>query len=98
MTGPIIWVPGRRFTSQTKAFDELAGLEYLREVAAEIRLPTFAIGGIGAGNLPEVLSTGVSRVAVGAAVTELAQPGVAVRELLAILENAAPALAERQNA
>jgi thiamine-phosphate pyrophosphorylase len=80
---------GPTFPSQTKAFDALAGLDYLREVAAEIRLPTFAIGGIGAGNLPEVLSTGISRVAVGAAVTEVAQPGVAVRELLVMLESLA---------
>ncbi len=77
---------GPTFPSQTKAFDELAGLDYLREVAAEIRLPTFAIGGIGADNLPEVLSAGISRVAVGAAVTEARKPGVAVRDLLVMLE------------
>jgi thiamine-phosphate pyrophosphorylase len=77
---------GPTFLSQTKAFDELAGLEYLRKVAAEIRLPTFAIGGITADNLPEVLTAGVSRVAVGAAVTDARKPGVAVRDLLVMLE------------
>ena len=77
---------GPIFPSQTKAFDELAGLDYLRELAAEIRLPTFAIGGIGADNLPDVLAMGIARVAVGAAVTEARQPGVAVRELLVMLE------------
>jgi len=77
---------GPTYPSQTKAFDELAGLEYLRKVAAEIRLPTFAIGGIGAENLPAALAAGVSRVAVGAAVTEARKPGVAVRDLLVMLE------------
>jgi thiamine-phosphate pyrophosphorylase len=77
---------GPTFPSQTKAFDDFAGLDYLREVAAEIRLPTFAIGGIAADNLPEVLAAGVSRVAVGAAVTEAGDAGVAVRALLVMLE------------
>ena len=52
---------GPTFASRTKSFDELAGLEYLREVAAEIRLPTFAIGGIDANNLGDVLAAGISR-------------------------------------
>lgn len=78
---------GPTFASQTKAFDELAGPQYLREVAAETRLPTFAIGGITADNLPEVLATGISRVAVGAAVTNTRRPGVAARELLVMLES-----------
>ncbi len=77
---------GPTFPSQTKAFEELVGLGYLREVAAEIRLPTFAIGGIGADNMAEVLSTGISRVAVGAAVTDARKPGVAARGLLSMLE------------
>jgi thiamine-phosphate pyrophosphorylase len=72
---------GPTFPSQTKAFDELASLDYLREVAAEIRLPTFAIGGIGADNLPDVLATGIERVAVGAAVTATRDPASASLEL-----------------
>ena len=76
---------GPTFTSNTKAFDEFAGLDYLREVSGEIRLPTFAIGGIAAGNLADVLATGVSRVAVGGAVTAAADPSCAARELLGML-------------
>ena len=72
---------GPTFASQTKAFDELAGLDYLREIAAEIRLPTFAIGGITADNLPQVLAAGISRIAVGAAVTVASDPARASREL-----------------
>jgi thiamine-phosphate pyrophosphorylase len=81
---------GPTFPSRTKAFDDFAGLEYLRQAAAEIQLPTFAIGGITAENLPEVIAAGLSRVAVGAAVTEAAEPGVAARKLLVMLENSAP--------
>jgi thiamine-phosphate pyrophosphorylase len=66
---------GPTFASQTKSFGEFAGLDYLREVAAEIRLPTFAIGGINADNLGDVLPTGISRVAVGGAVVPVARHG-----------------------
>ena len=55
-----------------KAFDALAGLDYLKAAAAEIRLPTYAIGGITAANLPEVQAAGISRVAVSSAVTAAA--------------------------
>jgi thiamine-phosphate pyrophosphorylase len=81
---------GPTFPSQTKAFDDFAGVDYLRTVAAETRLPTFAIGGISADNVADVLATGISRVAVGAGVTEARQPGVAVRKLLVMLESPAP--------
>jgi thiamine-phosphate pyrophosphorylase len=77
---------GPTFPSQTKSFAEFAGLEYLRELA-EIRLPTFAIGGIDAQNLKEVLATGIVRVAVSSAVTAVQEPAVAARELLCMLEN-----------
>jgi thiamine-phosphate pyrophosphorylase len=76
---------GPTFASQTKSFERFAGLDYLREAANEIRLPTFAIGGIGAGNLADVLATGVSRVAVSSAVTAAADPACAARELLGML-------------
>jgi thiamine-phosphate pyrophosphorylase len=79
---------GPTFPSQTKKFDEFAGLDYLKEAAAEIRLPTYAIGGITAANLSEVQATGITRIAVGSAVTTAMEPGVAARELLVMLENA----------
>jgi thiamine-phosphate pyrophosphorylase len=78
---------GPTFPSRTKSFEDFAGLEFLRELAAEIRLPTFAIGGIHAENLPEVLATGVERVAVGSAVTEAKDPGSAARALLCMLKS-----------
>ena len=37
---------GPTFPSETKQFEQFPGVELLRAVAAEIRLPAFAIGGI----------------------------------------------------
>jgi thiamine-phosphate pyrophosphorylase len=79
---------GPTFESSTKTFGDFAGLDYLREVASEIGLPTFAIGGIAMHNLSDVLATGISRVAVGAAVTAAADPACAARELLGMLKGA----------
>jgi len=83
---------GPTFASRTKSFTEFPGLEYLRQVASEITLPTFAIGGITAENLPEVLETGISRVAVSGAVTSAAEPGDAARQLDAHLKSSAAAV------
>ncbi len=77
---------GPTFPSGTKPFDHFPGLDFLRQVAAEIRLPAFAIGGIHRENLPQVLSTGLLRIAVSGAVTTAADPAAAARELLAMLE------------
>ncbi len=79
---------GPTFPSSTKSFEAFAGLDYLRQLATEIRLPAFAIGGIRAENLDEVLKTGFTRVAVSAAVTAAEKPGCAARELLAKLSKA----------
>jgi thiamine-phosphate pyrophosphorylase len=76
---------GPTFPSSTKTFEAFPGVELLRAVAADIRLPAFAIGGITRENLPQVLDAGLRRIAVGAAVTEDADPAAAARELLAML-------------
>lgn len=76
---------GPTFPSRTKSFERFAGLDYLRTVAAEIRLPTYAIGGITADNLPDVLATGITRIAVSSAITAAADPALAAHKLLAIL-------------
>jgi thiamine-phosphate pyrophosphorylase len=76
---------GPTFPSITKSFESFAGVEYLEKLASEIRLPTFAIGGITASNLPDVLARGISRVAVGSAIAAADDPASAVRELLGML-------------
>jgi len=76
---------GPTFPSGTKHFEEFPGLPLLRQVAAEIRLPAFAIGGITAENLPEVLATGITRVAVSGAIAAAADPVSAAGVLLSKL-------------
>jgi thiamine-phosphate pyrophosphorylase len=76
---------GPTFPSSTKSFDAFAGLDYLRQVAAEIRLPAFAIGGISPENVAEVMAAGISRIAVGAAVTAAEKPDCAAKKLLDML-------------
>jgi thiamine-phosphate pyrophosphorylase len=77
---------GPTFPSSTKSFDQFTGLELLRAVASEIRLPAFAIGGIDIGNLREVLATGIRRVAVSGAIASAGDPAAAVRAVREPLE------------
>jgi thiamine-phosphate pyrophosphorylase len=66
---------GPVFPSATKAFDWVAGLELVRQVAAEISLPWFAIGGINAENIAAVLEAGATRIAVSHAILSADDPG-----------------------
>ena len=59
---------GPTFTSPTKDFDDLAGLDFVQEASQTTSLPWFAIGGITLGNLDEVIEAGARRVAVSSAV------------------------------
>ncbi|HLA84822.1 MAG TPA: thiamine phosphate synthase [Thermoguttaceae bacterium] len=72
---------GPTFTSGTKSFEHYPGPELLQAVAAEIRLPAFAIGGIHRGNLAQVLATGMTRVAVSGGILDAANPRIAAEEL-----------------
>jgi thiamine-phosphate pyrophosphorylase len=76
---------GPTFPSGTKRFERFAGSELLRAVAAEIRLPAFAIGGVCGANLPEVLAAGFTRVAVCGAIVDADDPAQVARELLMLL-------------
>jgi thiamine-phosphate pyrophosphorylase len=76
---------GPTFPSATKQFDAFSGTKLLSDVAGEIKLPAFAIGGITATNLPQVLATGVTRIAVSSAVTAASSPRAAAAELVAAL-------------
>jgi thiamine-phosphate pyrophosphorylase len=78
---------GPTFPSGTKQFEKFPGLKFLRSVAAEIRLPAFAIGGITPANLPQVLSTGITRIAVSGAIVSMPDPAAVVRQLFDTLEN-----------
>ncbi|HSQ54437.1 MAG TPA: thiamine phosphate synthase [Gemmata sp.] len=76
---------GPVFPSRTKVFDHFPGLEFVRAALAETSLPAFALGGIGLENLSEVVAAGARRVAVGAAVTTVADPELATRQIRAQL-------------
>jgi len=76
---------GPTFPSGTKRFEQFPGLDFLRQAAAEIALPAFAIGGITPENLAPVLATGIRRVAVGQAITAAANPAEAARGMLAAI-------------
>jgi thiamine-phosphate pyrophosphorylase len=72
---------GPVFPSATKSFDSLAGLEFVRQVAAEITLPWFAIGGINAENVAAVIEAGAKRIAVSNAILSVEDPAAAARTL-----------------
>ena len=81
---------GPVFSSVTKEFERLAGLDFVRQVAAEISLPWFAIGGITHTNIHEVQDAGATRVAVSSAVCGAEHPGRATQLLLDQLRQAGP--------
>ncbi|MGQ9607313.1 MAG: thiamine phosphate synthase [Thermogutta sp.] len=80
---------GPTFPSPTKRFEAFPGLAFLRQVAAEIRLPAFAIGGIREGNLGMVLETGFYRVAISSGITGAEDPAAAAKRILDLLSQVA---------
>ena len=65
---------GPVFATSTKQFTQLSGLDFVRQVAAEIRLPAYAIGGITLDNVNQVIAAGAQCVAISGAVCSAAQP------------------------
>jgi thiamine-phosphate pyrophosphorylase len=76
---------GPTFPSGTKHFADFPGLRLLEDVRREIRLPAFAIGGIGRDNLDQVLRAGFDRVAVSGAVLQAPDPADEARRLVEAL-------------
>jgi thiamine-phosphate pyrophosphorylase len=72
---------GPTFPSSTKQFEQFAGIEFLRQVAAEIQIPAYAIGGITAENVPQVRLAGLSRIAVSGTILSAANPKAAAQNL-----------------
>ena len=77
---------GPTFRSQTKAFDQFAGLELVRRVRREIGIPCFPIGGIDLENLDDLIGAGASRAAVCGAICASADPRGVAREFRRRLE------------
>lgn len=76
---------GPVYPSATKPRDFVAGLEYARQVAAEVGLPAVAIAGITVANVDEVIATGIQAIAVTAAVLDCDEPRRGASELKARL-------------
>src|ERR687894_2698 len=70
----------------TKPGRPAAGLHYVAHAASTVGKPWFAIGGLDAGNVHEVLERGATRIVVVRAITEADDPEAAARELRAALE------------
>jgi thiamine-phosphate pyrophosphorylase len=76
---------GPTYRSPTKPRDFIAGLDYARMVAAEIRIRAVAIAGITHENVAEVLATGVRAVAVTAAMVGCDDVEAAARRIKTML-------------
>lgn len=76
---------GPVFPSGTKSFTKFPGLEFVSQVAAEISLPWFAIGGISTENIGQVIAAGARRVAISGAICRSPQPEVIARRLHELL-------------
>lgn len=79
---------GPVWETPTKEGRPAAGLELIEHAAAAAGpdVPWFAIGGIGAGNVGEVVAAGARRIVVVRAIRDAADPEAAARELRAALE------------
>ncbi len=62
------------------------GCALLRSVAEELELPVYPIGGIGIGNVGQIVAVGVRRCAVISAVMKAAGVRAAARELRQCLD------------
>jgi thiamine-phosphate pyrophosphorylase len=70
----------------TKPGRPAAGLHYVAHAASTVGKPWFAIGGLEAGNVHEVVERGATRIVVVRAITEAGDPEAAARVLQAALE------------
>jgi len=76
---------GPVYATPTKEGRPAVGLELVRYAAEHARVPWFAIGGIDAGNVADVVAAGATRVAVVRAIGDADDPEGAARELRAAL-------------
>lgn len=72
---------GPTFPSQTKAFETLAGLDFVEQAMAETSLPAFAIGGINLDNVAQVIAAGARRIAVSNVICAADEPRLVAARL-----------------
>lgn len=76
---------GPVYATPTKPGRHAVGVELVRFAAFHAPVPFFAIGGIDAGNVGEVVTAGADRIAVVRAIAEAADPRAAAAQLRAAL-------------
>ena len=79
---------GPVYSTPTKPGKTAAGLDYVRYAAAHAPVPWFAIGGIDANNLREVLQAGARRVAIVRAIMEAENPTQAAQGIVSQMRQA----------
>lgn len=85
---------GPVYATPTKAGRPAVGLELVEYAAERARQPWFAIGGIDATTIADVVAAGAQRVAVVRAIGDAADPEAAAAELAAALANSRSPLVE----
>jgi thiamine-phosphate pyrophosphorylase len=78
---------GPTFPTSTKSFAQFPGLRFIQEVAVEIQLPWFAIGGINGNNISDVTNAGADRIAVSSAICHSPTPSETTRQMLTMLSS-----------
>jgi thiamine-phosphate pyrophosphorylase len=81
---------GPTFPSGTKSFEELAGLEFVRQATAETSLPAFVIGGINLQTIGAAVAAGAQRVAVSQVIAQADDPRAVAAALCRALTSPAP--------
>ncbi|MGN6031219.1 MAG: thiamine phosphate synthase [Thermomicrobiales bacterium] len=79
---------GHVFPTASHPGEPPAGLDPLHALAGAVEVPVFAIGGIDASNVREVLHAGASGIAVISAILDAPDPAAATSDLRAILDGA----------
>jgi thiamine-phosphate pyrophosphorylase len=77
---------GSIYATKSKEVVEVIGLERLRLIKSEVRLPLVAIGGITQDNVAEVMAAGAKSVAVISAILGAESPREAARQIVDRLE------------
>ena len=78
---------GHIFPTASHPGEPAAGLDPLHELARAVEVPVFAIGGIDASNVRDVLHAGATGIAVISAILNAPDPAAATAELRAILDD-----------
>ncbi len=81
---------GPTFPTATKSFSEFPGLAFVNQVAREIALPWFAIGGISLENMDDVSIAGAQRVAISSGICSAINPGNAAEQYLSAMGGTLP--------